>query len=116
MPQGQHAVAEIDPDDAPEWLSARSALVVDVREPTEFDAGHVPGAVHIPQYQLADRLIEIPRGRDVLMVCHAGSRSLRCAWFLKQAGYERVTNLRGGTQAWIAAGHPVETPLANRLS
>ena len=108
MPQGQHDVPEIEPAQAPAWVEARNAVVLDVREPEEYASGHVPDALHIPQCQLADRLAEVPRDRDVLVVCRSGSRSLRCAWFLKQAGYERVTNLRGGTLGWMDAGLPVE--------
>lgn len=110
MPQGQHAVAEIDPAAAPAWIAAHDAVVVDVREPAEYDAGHLPGARHIPQCQLADRLAEVPRDREVLLVCAGGVRSLRCAQFLKQLGYERVTSLRGGTSGWRNAGLPLEMP------
>ena len=112
MPQGQYAMPEIEPSQAADWITARDALVVDVREPAEYDGGHIPGAAHIPQCQLADRLVEIPHDRDVLVVCRTGVRSLRCAQFLKQTGYERVTNLKGGTLGWINAGLPVEKPAA----
>jgi rhodanese-related sulfurtransferase len=110
MPQGQYAVPEIDPLEAPDWISARNPVVIDVREPSEYDAGHLPGAASLPQCQLADRLDEVPRDREVLVVCAGGVRSLRCAQFLKQAGYERVTSLRGGTNGWQSAGLPVEKP------
>lgn len=110
MPQGQHPVPEIDSTAAPEWLKAHSAVVIDVREPSEYDGGHLPGAASIPQCQLADRLAEVPRDREVLVVCAGGVRSLRCAQFLKQAGYEQITSLRGGTSGWAAAGLPLEKP------
>jgi hydroxyacylglutathione hydrolase len=112
MPQGRSTVPEIDPAAASAWVREHDAAVVDVREPSEYRDGHIPGAASIPQCQLADRLAEVPRDRDVLLVCRSGVRSLRCAWFLKQTGYERVTNLRGGTLSWIAAALPVETPPA----
>jgi glyoxylase-like metal-dependent hydrolase (beta-lactamase superfamily II)/rhodanese-related sulfurtransferase len=64
------------------------------------DAASVP--------DLALRLEQIPRSRDVLVVCAGGTRSTRAAAFLKQLGYERVTNLAGGTNGWRAAGHPIE--------
>ncbi len=57
---------------------------------------------------MADRLGEVPRDRDLLVVCAGGVRSLRCAQFLRQVGYERVISLRGGTAGWIQAGLPVE--------
>ncbi|HEV8637040.1 MAG TPA: rhodanese-like domain-containing protein [Chloroflexota bacterium] len=86
---------------------ADGAVVVDVREPGEHHHGHVPGAVNVPQAELATRLDEIPRDRELLVVCQAGMRSMRSAQWLKQAGVERVVSVRGGTGAWIAAGKPV---------
>jgi rhodanese-related sulfurtransferase len=92
-------------------LAARSleALLLDVREPEEYAHGHVPGALNIPQAELASRLDEIPRDRPVLTICQAGMRSLRAAQFLTQMGYPQVASVAGGTGAWIAAGHPVDT-------
>lgn len=109
MPQGQNDVPDLAPADAPVWIAAHHPLVIDVREPHEYAAGHVPGARSIPQCTLADALPAIPRDRNVLVVCQGGMRSARCASFLVQQGYARVTNLAGGTGAWIDAGHPVET-------
>jgi glyoxylase-like metal-dependent hydrolase (beta-lactamase superfamily II)/rhodanese-related sulfurtransferase len=84
-----------------------NAFIVDVREPEEFAYGHVPGAVNVPQGELASRLDEIPRDRPVFAICQGGVRSLRAAQFLKQAGYVDVVSVRGGTEAWRAAGKPV---------
>ena len=111
MPRDGHAqgVPSVSAATAPGWLDEhRQALVLDVREPAEYVTGHVPGAVSIPQADLATRLAEVPRDRDLLVVCAGGSRSLRAAHFLRQVGFERVTNLEGGTNAWRAAGLPVE--------
>jgi glyoxylase-like metal-dependent hydrolase (beta-lactamase superfamily II)/rhodanese-related sulfurtransferase len=108
MPEGQLPVPEITPSEAGEWIAARSAIVIDVREPHEYDLGHVPGAVLIPQAELASRLTEIPREGDVLVVCEAAGRSVKAARFLEQIGYSNVTSLAGGTSAWIASGLPVE--------
>jgi glyoxylase-like metal-dependent hydrolase (beta-lactamase superfamily II)/rhodanese-related sulfurtransferase len=83
------------------------ALILDVREPEEFVYGHVPGAVNVPQGELASRLAEISRGRPVFAICQGGVRSLRAAQFLKQSGYVDVVSVRGGTEAWRAAGKPV---------
>ena len=71
----------------------------DVREPAEYAAGHLPGAVSIPQADLASRLGEVPHERELLVVCEGGTRSLRAAHFLKQVGFEHVANLVGGTAA-----------------
>jgi hydroxyacylglutathione hydrolase len=84
------------------------AAVIDVREPEEFAAGHVPGAVSLPQADLSSRLGELPRDRPVLVICQGGYRSLRAAQFLRQAGFTDVASVRGGTDAWRAAGRPVE--------
>ena len=83
------------------------ALVLDVREPVEYAAGHVPGAINLPQADLADRLDELPRDRPLLLICQAGYRAVRAAQFLTQVGYTRVASVAGGTVAWTAAGKPL---------
>jgi rhodanese-related sulfurtransferase len=85
------------------------SLLLDVREPEEYAYGHVPGAVSLPQAELATRLAEVPRDRPVFAICESGMRSLRAAQFLRQMGYGRVTSVRGGTAAWRRAGRPVVT-------
>lgn len=92
-----------------ETLAARSpdAVVLDVREPEEFRHGHIPGAVNLPQADLATRLEELPREPPILVLCQGGFRSLRAAQFLKQAGFEHVASVRGGTAAWEAEGRPL---------
>ena len=101
------AVPAIDVEEASR--RAVDALVVDVREPEEFAAGHVPGAVNLPQAELATRLEEVPRDRPLMLVCRSGYRSLRAAQFLRQVGYEDVVSVDGGTDAWHASGRPIET-------
>jgi hydroxyacylglutathione hydrolase len=111
MPHDGHAqpVPSISAPEARDWLREHAqALVVDVREPSEYVDGHVPGAVSIPQADLATRLGELPRDRELLVVCASGNRSLRAASFLRQLGFEQVTNLAGGTSGWREAGHPLE--------
>jgi hydroxyacylglutathione hydrolase len=95
-------VREADLDE----LRARpsEAAVIDVREPEEFAGGHVPGAVNLPQADLATRLDEIPRDRPVFVICQGGFRSLRAAQFLSQCGIDDVASVQGGTEAWRAAG------------
>jgi rhodanese-related sulfurtransferase len=75
-----------------------------VREPAEFAGGHVPGAVNLPQADLATRLQEVPRDRPVFVICQGGFRSLRAAQFLCQCGIADVASVKGGTEAWRAAG------------
>lgn len=83
-------------------------VFVDVRSAEEYAAGHIPGALNIPLDKLAFRLEELPEHGQVVTVCSMGNRSLRGAE--KLARLERAAlSLRGGTKAWAAAGHPVET-------
>jgi glyoxylase-like metal-dependent hydrolase (beta-lactamase superfamily II)/rhodanese-related sulfurtransferase len=100
------AVPEIAVEEAAR--RAADAVIVDVREPAEYAAGHVPGAVNVPQADLATRLDELPRNRPLLLVCQAGYRSLRAAQFLRQMGYEDVVSIKGGTVAWRDSGRPIE--------
>lgn len=97
----------IDVAAAPGWLKEHGSFVLDVREPEEYVASHIPGAVSVPQADLGLRLGEIPDDREVLVVCAGGVRSARAASFLLGRGRERITNLAGGTMAWKQAGHPV---------
>jgi glyoxylase-like metal-dependent hydrolase (beta-lactamase superfamily II)/rhodanese-related sulfurtransferase len=85
-----------------------NVLLLDVREPEEFAHGHVPGAVNLPQAELATRLDEVPRDRPIFTICQSGMRSLRSGQFLRQQGFEHVTTVVGGTSAWRAAGRPLE--------
>jgi rhodanese-related sulfurtransferase len=81
--------------------------MIDVREPGEYAHGHVPGAVNLPQADLASRLNEVPRDRPVMLLCERGTRSFRAAQFLNQMGVDRVVSVKGGTAAWRAAGKPL---------
>lgn len=98
-------VPEIAVDDRE--LRATDMLLIDVREPHEYVAGHIPGAFNLPQADLAMRLNELPRHRRLLIVCQAGSRSLRAARFLAQVGFTDVASVAGGTAAWLSAGYSV---------
>jgi rhodanese-related sulfurtransferase len=90
-------------------LAARppDAVLLDVREPAEYAHGHVPGAINLPQADLATRLAEVPRDRPVNLICQTGIRSLRAAQFQRQVGFEQVASVAGGTEAWQAAGQPL---------
>lgn len=85
------------------------AVVIDVRTQKEWDAGHVPGAVHIPMDEVDARMAELDayRGDEVYLICQSGGRSGRVAKALSADGFATV-NVDGGTGGWIAAGHPVE--------
>jgi adenylyltransferase/sulfurtransferase len=76
------------------------AIVIDVREPYEWDAGHIDGARHIPLGELPNRLHELPRDADVVFYCQTGGRSSRALDIARDAGLTRAKHLRGGYAAW----------------
>jgi DMSO/TMAO reductase YedYZ molybdopterin-dependent catalytic subunit/rhodanese-related sulfurtransferase/glyoxylase-like metal-dependent hydrolase (beta-lactamase superfamily II) len=87
-------------------LIDRGALLLDVREPDEWDAQHAPGALFIPMGRVSARLHELPRDRQIVVVCRSGGRSAAVTASLRRSGFEAV-NLTGGMCAWAAAGLPV---------
>jgi rhodanese-related sulfurtransferase len=93
-------VAEITPT---EFVARRergeSLTLLDVREEWELGVASVPDVVHIPMGEVADRLGELERGREVVVLCRSGRRSLQVANFLQQNGFQAV-NLAGGILAW----------------
>jgi rhodanese-related sulfurtransferase len=102
-------VPGIDVAQLRERLRAEPApFLLDVREPWEYQQGHVPGAQLIPLGELEQRVSEVPRDRPVLAICHSGQRSLAAAGYLQQLGYASVSNVDGGTAAWIERGFPVD--------
>ena len=101
---GHVTVAEL------ESARAAGAVVVDVREPAEFAAGRVPGAVNVPfaTVPLAlGRLAELAGDGPLFVVCHVGGRSARAADYLTQYGIDSRT-VDGGTQEWAAGGRPLD--------
>jgi rhodanese-related sulfurtransferase len=82
------------------------AVVIDVREPYEYVAGHVPGADLVPLRRLGSSVADLPRGVPVYVICASGNRSLAAAAFLAGAGVD-AWSVAGGTGAWQRAGHPV---------
>jgi rhodanese-related sulfurtransferase len=94
------AVAEITPTEFAERRSRGESLtLLDVREEWELGVASVPDVVHIPMGEVADRLGELDRSREVVVLCRSGRRSLQVANFLQQNGFQAV-NLAGGILAW----------------
>jgi uncharacterized protein len=81
-------------------------LVIDVREPYEFVAGHAAIAKNVPLSQLKERLAEIPKNKKVYVVCRSGRRSRRALHILREAGYRKAQPIRGGMLAWQLAQLP----------
>lgn len=83
-------------------------LLLDVREPDEYDAGHIPNITLIPMGEVAARLAELPKDKEIIVTCRTGNRSGQVADFLRDQGFTNVHNMEGGIVAWEAAGYPVE--------
>lgn len=102
-------VEEADVQQTAEGLSGEpGAVLIDVRDPHEWRAGHARGARHIPLAQLPASLDELPREAPVYLICATGNRSRNAAAFLRKNGFSRPVNVRGGTVAWHRAGLPIE--------
>jgi rhodanese-related sulfurtransferase len=84
------------------------ATFVDVRTQAEWDQGHIPDSLLIPIEELPNRLGELSKDKDIVVVCRTGVRSKEGETMLLQAGFTRVTCLSGGLRAWAAAGYPLE--------
>jgi len=94
------------------WQQAKSSeqcCLIDVRMPDEYAQGHVPGAQLICLDELDKRAHEIPKDKDVYLICRSGARSASALKRLRDAHtFTRLTNVAGGTMSWIDAGYPVE--------
>ena len=85
------------------------ALLIDVREQHEWNAGHMPGAKLIPMGEIPRRLAELPRDREIIFTCRSGNRSGTIKdYMIDEHGYTRVHNLLGGILAWQVSNLPVE--------
>jgi len=107
IPKPAAAVEEIDVARAYQMYKD-GAFVVDVRTQEEWDDVHIPGTVLIPLDELPARLSEVPRDKDVVVVCRSGNRSKEGTQILLDAGYDRVVCMKGGIREWSAAGYPLE--------
>jgi adenylyltransferase/sulfurtransferase len=110
--QVKSEIEEIDAVRASELRETESPVFVDVRERTEWDEGHVPGAVHVPKSHLESRIEQAVPDRDatVVVYCASGSRSVFAAKTLEELGYEHVVSLSGGFTDWKRNGFPFDLP------
>jgi sulfur-carrier protein adenylyltransferase/sulfurtransferase len=106
-------VEEVDPAQVSEHLG-NGIVLIDVRESTEWDAGHIPGAKHVPRGYLESRIegaAGADRSREIVLYCASGQRSALAAHTLKeQLGYENVKSMTGGITLWKDRGYKVEVP------
>jgi rhodanese-related sulfurtransferase len=104
------AAAEVGPAEVGPVEAARlvdeGAMLLDVRQVHEWQAGRAPQAEHVPMHDLARRAGELPRDRTIVAVCRSGRRSGVVTEHLRAQGYD-VLNLQGGMQAWVGVGFPV---------
>ncbi len=96
------------PRQAHDAVGEGEAVLIDVREPWEWEQLRIPGALLIPLAEMPGRLDEIPEDRDVYVHCRVGGRSGRAVEFLHEHGRPRAINVVGGIEAWQEAGLAVE--------
>jgi len=106
---GKLPFPEATPLEVAEKLKTSQPLVLDVREPWEYDEGHIAGSALVPLGQLPKHLSEIGSpDQEIIAVCRSGGRSGQATMFLMQSGYTNVTNMAGGMLAWEQSKLPVE--------
>jgi len=98
---------EVDVDQAAAYRDA-GYFMLDVREPEEWEAGHIPGAAHIPLGELGTRFTELPTDTPIVIYCRSGNRSAQARDFLLEM-FPATTSMAGGFTDWVAAGYEVET-------
>jgi sulfur-carrier protein adenylyltransferase/sulfurtransferase len=113
MEQVEQGIREVDVDEARELLAgATPPVLVDTREPAEWNQGHLEGATLVPPVTVEERIGEVApdRERPVLLYCRSGARSMRAARLLKELGYAEPINVAGGILAWEERGLPTIVP------
>jgi adenylyltransferase/sulfurtransferase len=93
-------VFDLAPFEVAPRMAQGSVLLVDVREPVEWDVARIEGAQLIPLRLLPERTHQLPRDRDIVVYCHTGMRSAQAVGFLRTLGFRRVWNLAGGIDLW----------------
>ena len=99
----------IEPAELAGWLSderREKPLLLDVREPWEWQTARIEGAQHIPMREIPARLGELDPDQEVVAICHHGGRSQQVAMFLEKNGFAKVHNLTGGVDAWSRTVDP----------
>ncbi len=101
---------EVSAFEAVQLINRKDAVVIDVRDTGEYDTGHIAGAKHLPERQLAERLKELEKFKDrpLILTCRSGMRSGAAVQILRRSGFNEAVNLRGGIGAWEQAGMPLE--------
>jgi sulfur-carrier protein adenylyltransferase/sulfurtransferase len=105
--EGAKDINAVSPTELSAELKAgKKVLLLDVREPHEYDIVHIKGAKLIPINQLAERVSELDSADEIVAYCHTGGRSAMATEFLRGIGYKKVRNLQGGVEAWAVHVEP----------
>ena len=102
-------IREVPPAEAQVQVSKAYSQFVDVRTPEEYAAGHAARAVNMPLDTLDANIDRLEHNEPIYLICETGNRSKTAAQTLKDAGFNNVLSVTGGTAAWRAAGLPIET-------
>jgi len=100
---------QITPEQLAAWLAdakREKPVLLDVREPWEWQTARIDGSQHIPMREIPARAGELDKGREVVAICHHGGRSQQVAMFLEKNGFSKVHNLQGGVDAWSRTVNP----------
>jgi len=100
---------QVTAPDLAAWLAdsgRERPLLLDVREPWEYEKARIAGAQLVPMREVPNRLDQIDQDKEVVAICHHGGRSAQVAMFLEKAGYAKVHNLVGGVDAWSRTVDP----------
>ncbi len=112
----QTRIQRVSPQDAYELLQARqddpNFVVLDIRTPQEFQAGHLPGAINIDFYapDFAQQLDQLDKTKTYLVYCRSGNRSGQALPIMRKLGFQEVYELQGGILAWVQANLPIVAP------
>ena len=107
-PTASSVPLEVSVDEAAK-LEQKDWFFLDVREPSEWEEAHIPYATLIPLGELTARLSEIPKDRNIVVVCRSGNRSAVRRDLLLNSGFANVTSMAAGMNSWQARGYPVVT-------
>lgn len=101
-------IEDLDREDVKAGLGAGTMLLVDVREAHEFAAGHIPGSISMPLSTFNPASLPMGQGKQVVLSCAAGIRSMQAAMLAHQAGVRVEAHYRGGFKDWLFSGETVE--------
>jgi rhodanese-related sulfurtransferase len=103
-------IKEVNSAEALQLINHKNAIVLDVRESSEYDAGHVLNAKLVPLGKLKERIGELEKYKDqpIVVVCRSGNRSGTACFILGKQGFSQAYNLAGGVQAWQKSSLPLE--------